>query len=196
MGINEEMIWDSLMAEARMAEAFESDWERFGIPYDAIDLRSKSDAEMPPPDVFAYDIPDDTRMAIKSMDQLIQDAGSLPEPCEAWIGLRLPLGVSHSLLEISVGDYICLVGIVSASLPPEPAVFAAGRNGALFRVRLLAALPMVGDLEKPGEMELVPPRNSCYKVESIHMSAGVTDSKGRQWERMVLEATQVEQKAC
>ena len=77
-----------------------------------------------------------------------------------------------------------------ASLP-SPAVFAAGPHGALLHVRLLAALPMTGELQKPGEMEVVPPRNSCFRVKAVHRDVVVADEHGRPWERSVVEVVQV-----
>jgi hypothetical protein len=151
------------------------------------------EATAPAPDPSGYDMPAAARRMIESMDRAIGMAEDLPEPIEAWVGLELPPRTSGPPPDIVVGDHVCLVGIVSASLPPAPAIFAAGPSGALLRVRIHAAMPMVGEFEKPGEMELIPPRSSCYQVEAVHCVATVEDWQGRVWNRVVVEAVQVPQ---
>ena len=90
-----------------------------------------------------------------------------------------------------VGACLCLTGMVSASLMPEPALFAGGPDGALLRIRLASAAPMVGELEKAGEMELIPPRDSCFRALGVRRGAKVSDWSERVWERTVVLLEQI-----
>lgn len=180
--------WSILAAEA---SAFGRTWGRYGAPSDAVEFRTEAEASLPAPPIPAGDVPDEIRSMIIGMDEAIRAAGMLPEPCSAWIGLELPPEAGGFPLPLEVGRHFCLVGFVSASLLPSPAVFAAGPHGALLHVRLAAALPMTGELQKPGEMELVPPRNSCFRVKAVHRDVVVADEHGRPWERSVVEVVQV-----
>ena len=180
--------WSILAAEA---SAFGRNWGRYGAPCEAVEFRSEAEASLPAPALPDGGMPEEIRRMITGMDAAIRAAGALHEPCSAWIGLALPPEAGGVPRPLTVGRHFCLVGFVSASLLPSPAVFAAGRHGALLHVRVTAALAMTGELQKPGEMELVPPRNSCFRVKAVHEGVVVADEHGRPWERTVVEVVQV-----
>ena len=69
---------------------------------------------------------------------------------------------------------------------------AGGPEGALLRIRLACALPMIGEIEKPGEMELIPPRDSCFRVVGVRRGAKVSDWSERVWERTVVLLEQIQ----
>ncbi len=188
MPTNKIDAWSVLAAEA---SAFGRNWGRYGAPSDAVEFRTEAEASLPSPALPAGDVPEEIRSMIIGMDEAIRAAGPLPEPCSAWVGLELPPEAGGFPFPLEVGRHFCLVGFVSASLLPSPAVFAAGPHGALLHVRLVAALPMTGELQKPGEMEVVPPRNSCFRVKAVHRDVVVADEHGRAWERTVVEGVQV-----
>lgn len=187
--------WSDLTTQAETAAANGSGWGRYGLPFDAIEFRSEAEASQPAPELPADAMPADVCETITALDEAIRIAGSLPEPCPAWIGLELSPEAGGFPFPFKVGRHICLTGFVSGSLLMGPAVYAAGPDGLLLHVRIAAAMPMNGELGRPGEMELVPPRNTCYRVDAVHESVVVTDEHGRVWTRAVIEATQVPMEA-
>ena len=56
----------------------------------------------------------------------------------------------------------------------------------------MATLALAHELQHPGEMELVPPPFTCYRIEAVHPDVVVADERGRHWRRTVVQATQIE----
>lgn len=191
MSFREDPAWSDLLAEAAAAEENGSGWGRYGISFEDVEFRSEDEASQPAPGMLDEDAPAEIREAIAALEDAISNAGRLTEPFPAWIGLGLPPEAEGCPFGLDVGRHVCLTAFVSASLVPGPAVFAAGQDGALVHALISAALPMKGELEKPGEMELLPPPFTCYRIDAVHHDVVVTDEHGRHWRRSVVQATQV-----
>jgi hypothetical protein len=187
-----ENLWLELAADADAASRkASSNWARYGLPADAVALRTAEQARQPAPPLTDTELPDEVRETLSGLDEAIRRFGPLPEAMEAWVGLEFPPEAQERPFPFAEGYHLCLIGVVSASVLARPALFAAGPAGALLRVTVSAALPIVGEIEKPGEMEMVLPRDSCFRVEAITWSGIIVDERGRRWERTVLEATQI-----
>lgn len=186
------IAWPDLLAEASAAEQNGSGWGRYGLSCDDVEFRTEDEASRPHPDLTDEEAPAEIREMVTALKDSIRAAGRLHEPIPAWIGLGLPAEADGFPFPLEVGRHICLTGFVSASLVPGPALFAAGPDGALLHVLMKAALPMKGELERPGEMELVPLPFTCYRVDAVHRDVVVTDEHGRLWRRTVVQGTQVE----
>ena len=197
MGDRSSAEWQELVAAAASAATCGSSWGRYCLPGDAVKKRTETDALAPAVALECCSIADDIRRTIDDLDRMTRDAGDLDEPIDAWLGVKAvdvsQLAPRDSVLLpwLAVGEHICLVGIVSASLMPEQPIFAGGTDGVLFRMTIHAAMPMVGDLARLGEMEFVLPRDSCFLILAIHESVGVEDSQGNIWYRPVIEVEQV-----
>lgn len=191
MSLRDDPAWPDLLAEAAAAEQNGSGWGRYGISHEDVEFRSAQEATQPPPDVPDDDAPPVIRETIASLEDAIARAGRLHEPFPAWIGLGLPPEADGFPFPLEVGRYVCLTAFVSASLVPRPALFAAGPGGALMHATISAALAMKGELQRPGEMELLPPPFTCYRIDAVHPDVVVADELGRHWRRTVVQATQV-----
>lgn len=191
MPFRDDPAWPDLLAEAAAAaEQNASGWGRYGIALEDVEFRTEQEASQPAPET-PQGVPPEILETITALKDAVREAGRLPEPIPAWIGLGLPRAALGFPFDFEAGGHVCLTGFVSASLVPSPALFAAGQDGALLHVLVSAALPGVGELAKPGEMELLPPAFTCYRIDAVHEDVVVTDEHGRLWRRSVVQATQV-----
>lgn len=191
MPFRDDPAWPDLLAEAAAAaEQNASGWGRYGIALEDVEFRTEQEASQPAPET-PQGVPPEILETISALKDAVREAGRLPEPIPAWIGLGLPRAALGFPFDFEAGGHVCLTGFVSASVVPSPALFAAGQDGALLHVLVSAALPGVGELAKPGEMELLPPAFTCYRIDAVHEDVVVTDEHGRLWRRSVVQATQV-----
>jgi hypothetical protein len=209
--------WGALLGRSDSAARSGSHWVRYGLSHDAVETRTTDEAGLSPPPLPREGAPRKILSIMRDLEKAIAEAGSLPGPCEAWIGLvperlagrwwrdgdpdrdrelegdgndheaRSPLPAEV----FSPGGHVSLSGFVSASLDPAPALVAAGHRGALLRVRLSVAMPVVGCDAKPGEKELLLPRNSDFLVRAVVPDARIDDGSGYVWERTVVVLEQV-----
>lgn len=193
------LAWEKLRHMGAAAEEKGSNWGRFAIPMEVLSIYAP-DEELPPRRKFEdIEMPDETRQSLEGYLLLCSRIPPPPEPLRVLAGLRIHPGQipdqsREGVLEtlFAHGSVVELRGMLSSSVVPEPPLFAAGVDGAIFDILINDAAYMSRITGFKREAEFALPLDCRCRVTSFEPRAPHEVTFGQSFIRPTVRLDQIE----